>query len=133
MGAGFAATGIDHVVLAVTDVEASAEFYRRVLGMEAEAREGGWTLSFGPNMISLRPILNMPEIAASTTVGSGNFCVLTDAPMPVVLDHLAHCGVETVLGPVPRSGAAGMLLSVYVRDPDGNLVEVANAIEERET
>jgi catechol 2,3-dioxygenase-like lactoylglutathione lyase family enzyme len=121
--------GLDHIVLAVDDVRRACRFYERVLGMESrEERPGKWSLHFGSHKISLQDAKAAPEIARQTVPGSGNFCLLTDTPMAEVIAHLTHEGVEIVAGPGERAGATGPILSVYVKDPDGNLVEISNRL-----
>lgn len=121
--------GFDHIVLTVRDVAAARGFYERVLGMEArEERPGKWSLHFGPHKISLQDAGAMAAIASATVPGSGNFCLLTDVPMADVVSHLKAEGVTVIEGPDQRSGARGPILSVYFRDPDGNLVEVSNQL-----
>jgi len=61
--------------------------------------------------------------------GSADLCLLTDIPIRQVIDHLKACDVPIIEGPVERTGAGGPILSVYLRDPDGNLLEIANAID----
>jgi catechol 2,3-dioxygenase-like lactoylglutathione lyase family enzyme len=120
---------LDHIVLCVADVLVTRRFYERVLGMDArEERPGKWSLHFGPNKISLQDARTPPELAPGTVPGSGNFCVLTDVPMQEVVAHLAREGVAIIDGPGERIGAADRILSVYFRDPDGNLVEVSNQL-----
>jgi len=120
---------LDHLVLCVNDVAVTRQFYARVLGMEArEERPGKWSLHFGANKISLQDARSSPTIARSTVPGSGNFCVLTDTPIDAVVAHLKREGIEIVAGPGERAGATGPLLSVYFKDPDGNLVEVSNQL-----
>lgn len=119
---------LDHIVLCVRDVAATVRFYERVLGMEPrQERPGKWSLHFGDNKISLQDAVASPSIARDTVPGSGNFCLLTDVPMADILAHLRQQGVEVVDGPGERAGATGPILSVYFRDPDGNLVEVSNS------
>ena len=119
----------DHIVLTVRDVAAARAFYERVLGMESrEERPGKWSLHFGQQKISLQDAEAMAALASATTPGSGNFCLLTDVPMADVVTHLRREGVAIVEGPDQRSGACGAILSVYFRDPDGNLVEVSNQL-----
>jgi catechol 2,3-dioxygenase-like lactoylglutathione lyase family enzyme len=126
---GVKVSGFDHIVLAVSDVVRTCRFYARVLGMEPrEERPGKWSLHFGANKISLQDAASMPDIARGTVPGSGNFCVLTGAPMEEVVGRLADEGVEVLDGPGKRTGAAGPILSVYFKDPDGNLVEVSNKL-----
>ncbi len=118
---------IDHFVLTVRDIEATCDFYSRVLGMEIEEFEGRRALEFGRQKINLHEAGNEFEPKAEEpTPGSGDFCLITDVPLERVVEHLASCGVELVEGPVARTGAVGRIESVYFRDPDGNLVEVSN-------
>ncbi|WP_299083311.1 VOC family protein [uncultured Ruegeria sp.] len=119
--------GFDHIVLCVHDVDATLEFYERVLGMAVlEERPGKWSLHFGSNKISVQDATDLPRLVEKTVPGSGNFCVLTDYPMEDVVAQLQSHGVAIVEGPAEKSGAVGKLVSVYFRDPDGNLVEVSN-------
>ena len=121
---------IDHFVLTCADVDATIAFYTRVLGMTAETFAGGRrALSFGSQKINLHQKgAEFTPRARVATAGSGDFCLLSDVPIPEVVDHLAAQGVEIIEGPCAKTGAAGPLLSVYFRDPDGNLVEVSNLV-----
>lgn len=120
---------LDHIVLVVDDVQRTCRFYERVLGMEPrEERPGKWSLHFGSHKISLQDAGAAPGIARQTVPGSGNFCLLTETRMAAVTAHLAREGVEIVAGPGERAGATGLILSVYFKDPDGNLVEVSNRL-----
>ena len=120
---------IDHIVLCVKDVAASRRFYERVLNMEPrEERPGKWSLHFGSSKISLQDAVRAPTIARDTVPGSGNFCLLTDTPIEVVIMHLERQGIEIVDGPGERAGAMGDILSIYFKDPDGNLVEISNQL-----
>ena len=122
-------TGFDHIVLCVENPGATVRFYRRVLGVEArEEAKGKWSLFFGTQKISLQNAANPPTLATGTTPGSGNFCLLTDTPMPEVVEHLRSERVEITVGPAERSGATGPIMSVYFRDPDGNLVEISRRL-----
>ena len=124
---GMRVHALDHIVLAVRDVAHTCVFYKRVLGMEPkQERSGKWSLHFGANKISLQDAQALPSIARDTIPGSGNFCLLTDTPIDEVVAHLKREGVAIVDGPSERAGATGTLLSVYFKDPDGNLVEVSN-------
>jgi catechol 2,3-dioxygenase-like lactoylglutathione lyase family enzyme len=119
----------DHLVLCVSDVATTRRFYERVLGMSSlEERPGKWSLHFGANKISLQDAHSSPDLARNTVPGSGNFCVLTDVPLHEVVVHLRREGVVIIEGPGERAGATGPILSVYFKDPDGNLVEVSNRI-----
>ncbi len=123
-------TGIDHLVLCVANVDRTLAFYRDALGMQPrEERPGKWSLHFGRNKISLQDARFAPDIARATVPGSGNFCVVTNEPVEAIASALGQLGVDVFLGPVERDGAVGKLLSVYFRDPDGNLVELSNRLE----
>lgn len=119
---------IDHIVLTVGNVEATCAFYARVLGMEvvtfgADRR----ALAFGSQKINLHQVgAELEPRAPNAMPGTGDVCLITATPMPQVLAHLSACGVNVLQGPVPRTGARGPIMSVYFRDPDGNLVEVSN-------
>jgi len=120
---------LDHIVLCVNDVAATRRFYERLLNMEArEERPGKCSLHFGANKISLQDAGTSPGTARATVPGSGNFCLLTDTPLDAVILHLRQQGIEIVDGPGERAGATGKILSVYFKDPDGNLVEVSNLL-----
>jgi catechol 2,3-dioxygenase-like lactoylglutathione lyase family enzyme len=123
--------GIDHFVLTVRDVEATCDFYSRVLGMEVEEFEGGRrALKFGQQKINLHQTgAEFEPKAGKPTPGSGDFCLITGVPLERVVEHVRSCGVEIIEGPVLRTGATGRLESVYFRDPDGNLVEVSNYVD----
>ena len=125
-------TGIDHFVLTVEDVEATCAFYAEVLGAEAVSFGDGRTaLRFGDQKVNLhRAGEEFEPRAARPTPGAGDFCVTTDADIETVVGDLREAGVEIVEGPVERTGAVGRTTSVYVRDPDENLVEIASYHEE---
>lgn len=125
---GVRVSSIDHFVLTVRDVEATCDFYSRVLGMEVEVFEDGRrALKFGRQKINLHQSgKEFEPKAEKPTPGSGDFCLITDVPLGRVADHVRSCGVEILEGPVARTGATGRIESVYFRDPDGNLVEVSN-------
>jgi catechol 2,3-dioxygenase-like lactoylglutathione lyase family enzyme len=119
---------IDHVVLTVADLAATIGFYERVLGMRHVVSGERHALHFGDSKINLHPEVNdLPaELkAAVPTLGSGDLCLVADGPIEAIVDHLRACGVEIIDGPVARAGALGAMSSVYVRDPDANLVEVS--------
>ena len=118
---------LDHLVLTVADVEATVDFYTRVLGMRAETFDGGRrALSIGRQKINLHQRgREFTPRAAHATAGSGDFCLITETPLADVQAELAAAGVEVEIGPVPKVGALGPMQSVYVRDPDRNLVEIA--------
>lgn len=125
--AGFAIDRLDHLVLTVRDVEATCRFYERVLGMERVTFSGRVALAFGGQKINLHQAgREFEPKAARPVAGSGDFCLITKTPLEEVMRHLAAWCVPVEEGPVPRTGATGPIRSVYFRDPDGNLVEVAN-------
>jgi catechol 2,3-dioxygenase-like lactoylglutathione lyase family enzyme len=84
-------------------------------------------LQFGSQKINLQQQDNKIEPhAAQPTPGSADLCLVTDISLGKVIDHVQSCGVAIIAGPVPRAGATGNLLSIYIRDPDGNLIEISN-------
>lgn len=121
---------LDHLVLTVADIDATVAFYTRVLGMEAVEFGGGRrALAFGPNKINLHEAgREFEPKAVRPTPGSADLCLITLDPIEQVRRELAEAGVVVEVGPVERTGARGPLLSVYLRDPDGNLVEISNEV-----
>jgi catechol 2,3-dioxygenase-like lactoylglutathione lyase family enzyme len=125
----------DHIVLTVSDLEEASHFYQRVLGFEREFFQGPegqprHALCFGNQKINLQDRATAtPTKAKTPTIGSADFCVIAAIPLDHVLAHLRAEHVPVVAGPVARRGALGPLRSVYFRDPDGNLVEVAEYVE----
>jgi catechol 2,3-dioxygenase-like lactoylglutathione lyase family enzyme len=119
---------LDHLVLTVRDIDASIAFYVDVLGMKAVSFGAGRrALAFGLQKINLHPAAApLKPHAATPMPGSADLCLLTSTPIPDVVMHLGRLGVSIEEGPVPRTGATGPILSVYFRDPDGNLIEVSN-------
>jgi catechol 2,3-dioxygenase-like lactoylglutathione lyase family enzyme len=119
---------LDHLVLTVADIVRTCEFYTRVLGMEVTTFGDGRTaLKFGRQKINLHPADRIPGLVADRpTPGSGDLCFITTLPLAYVTAHLAQCGVPIVAGPGPRAGAIGTIHSVYIRDPDQNLIEISN-------
>jgi catechol 2,3-dioxygenase-like lactoylglutathione lyase family enzyme len=122
---------IDHFVLTVRDMEATCDFYSRVLGIEVEEFEGGrQALRFGRQKINLHQAgAEFDPKAGNPTPGSGDFCLVTEVLLQSVVGHLESCGVEIIEGPIARTGATSRLESVYFRDADGNLVEVSNYLD----
>ncbi len=120
--------GIDHLVLTVRDLRATCDFYSRVLGMRVVTFGGDRkALQFGRQKINLHEHgKEFEPKALAPTPGSGDLCFITQTPLPQVVGHLRSCGVQIIEGPVRRTGAVGPIESIYVRDPDGNLIEVSN-------
>jgi catechol 2,3-dioxygenase-like lactoylglutathione lyase family enzyme len=118
---------IDHFVLTVRSLEATLSFYERVLGFARETAPGRpASLKFGRQKINVHEATRTFEPkAAHPTPGGGDFCLITLRPIAEMMAHLASCGVALELGPIPRAGALGAMTSLYFRDPDANLVEVA--------
>jgi catechol 2,3-dioxygenase-like lactoylglutathione lyase family enzyme len=120
----------DHLVLTVKDIQNSCDFYTQVLGMQlVEFAEGRKALKFGAQKINLHQYQQEFEPkAARPTPGSADLCFLTDIPLSEVAAHLKQHQVEIIQGPVERTGAEGGILSIYLRDPDDNLLEIANRL-----
>ncbi len=133
---------IDHIVLTVADIDRSCEFYSSVLGMEVSrfgaSNAGGMdqdtvvqrtALSFGQQKINLHEYGNeFNPHAGQPLPGSADLCFITQTPLSDVMAHLQKLGVPVQIGPVARTGALGPLESVYIRDPDENLLEISNYI-----
>ena len=126
---------IDHIVINVSNVARSAEWYARILGMEirmfdpGEGKSKRTSLVFGSQKINVRPKdadkvewFTGDEVAA----GSDDLCFLTTSTPEEVVAHLKANGVKIEEGPGKRQGARGTLLSVYCRDPDGSLIEISS-------
>ena len=121
-------TAIDHVVLTVSDIDRTIAFYERALGMRAVTfGEGRHALVFGDQKLNLHQAgREFKPNARVATPGAIDICLRTDVALDDVIAHLRSEGIVIELGPVPKTGARGPLRSVYFRDPDGNLIEVAN-------
>jgi len=126
---------VDHLVLTCRDVAATIRFYTEVLGMREVTFGGGRkALAFGRQKINLHPVGQNADgssgeavaaVAARPTPGSADLCLIVAEPVQAIVAHLAACGVPVEQGPIARTGALGPIESVYVRDPDGNLIELA--------
>lgn len=119
---------LDHLVLTVRDLQATCEFYVRVLGMRVVTfGDNRKALQFGNQKINLHQQGNefIPK-AQNPTTGSADLCLITHLPLEQVIIHLQTCGVEIEAGILSRTGAIGPIRSVYIRDPDGNLLELSN-------
>ena len=126
---------LDHLVINVTDVQRSANWYAIILGMEVRVFDPGpgktprTSLVFGNQKINVRP-RDADKVewftADHQTAGSDDLCFLTASTPEQVVAHLEANGVRIEEGPVTRQGARGMLRSVYCRDPDGSLIEISS-------
>jgi catechol 2,3-dioxygenase-like lactoylglutathione lyase family enzyme len=126
---------LDHLVINVTDVARSAEWYRRILDMEIRVFDPGegkairTSLVFGNQKINVRP-RDADKVewftADHETAGSDDLCFLTAASPEAVVAHLKAFGIAIEEGPVAKQGAHGTLRSVYCRDPDGSLIEISS-------
>jgi len=119
---------LDHLVLTVKNIETTSSFYAKALGMEVVTfGNGRKALSFGSQKINLHEHGNeFDPKAGQPAPGSADLCFITSMPLSEVIKHLSSCGVTVIEGPVQRTGATGPILSIYIRDPDMNLIEVSN-------
>ncbi len=132
---GLVIDSVDHLVLNVVDVEVAAAWYQRVLGMHREdftpagSSSARTSVKFGSQKMNLRPATASVEAwftGRNVAPGSADLCFLTTSDPSVVVAHLHALDIPIELGPVERTGARGTLRSVYCRDPDGNLIEIAS-------
>lgn len=121
---------LDHLVLTVASIERSCAFYQRVMGFEVVTFLGGRkALQFGQQKINLHEVgKEFDPKALRPTAGSGDLCFIASTPLDEVIKELQAANVEIEIGPVDRTGAIGQIRSVYLRDPDQNLIEISNYI-----
>ena len=119
---------IDHLVLTVQDIQATCEFYSTVLGMRVVSfGEDRKALQFGQQKLNLHQAgQEFEPKALRPTPGAIDLCLITQTPLTDVIQHFQQCGVTLELGIVQRTGANGPIDSIYIRDPDGNLLEIAH-------
>ncbi len=121
---------IDHIVLTVADLQRTLDFYVRVLGIwEVDFSNGRKALVFGSQKINLH--VKGEEIlpnALNANVGTADICLLADTPLERILEELEAAGIAIERGIVPQTGALGAINSIYVRDPDGNLIEISRYV-----
>jgi catechol 2,3-dioxygenase-like lactoylglutathione lyase family enzyme len=119
---------LDHLVLTVANLDTTIDFYTRVLGMSVVTfGQNRKALVYGSQKINLHELgKEFEPKARQVQAGSADLCFIAAIPLPQVIEHLQVQQVEILEGPVERTGAVGKILSVYIRDPDGNLLEIAN-------
>ena len=126
---------LDHLVLTTANETACVDFYTRVMGMSLEIFIGGMpaverkAFKFGNQKINLHikgkefePKANLP------TPGALDLCFISSQPLSTVISKVQECGWPIIEGPVKRTGAVFPILSVYLRDPDGNLIEISEVM-----
>lgn len=118
---------LDHLVLTVADIPTTTRFYEQVLGMKAVSFGGGRiALEFGKQKINLHQRGHEFEPKAKNVkVGSADLCFIIDTKLADAMEHVENQGVTIIEGPVRRTGAQGAITSFYLRDPDGNLIEIS--------
>lgn len=121
---------LDHLVLTVADIENTCNFYQTVLGFEVITFKGDRkALKFGHQKINLHQLGNEFEPKAlHPTSGSADLCFISDTPISEVVGYLNQLNIQIEEGPVERTGAMHPILSVYIRDPDQNLIEISNIL-----
>ncbi len=128
----FTVDRLDHLVLTCNDVDISASWFQRVLGMEREefGPKNRTALRFGGQKINLDPADGDRTAAAAAVPGSHNLCFTTAIRPQDIVAHLESCGVAVTEGPAAKIGALGPMTSVYCRDPDGNLIEISSYLRD---
>lgn len=121
---------LDHLVLTVSNIESTCHFYQTVLGFEVITfKDDRKALKFGNQKINLHQQGNEFEPKAlQPTPGSADLCFISDTPISEVVAHLKQLNIQIEEGPIERTGAMHPILSVYIRDPDQNLIEISNNI-----
>ncbi|PKF49802.1 VOC family protein [Enterovibrio nigricans] len=121
---------LDHLVLTVNDIETSLSFYQRVMNMDVVSfGDGRKALQFGSQKINLHQRgREFKPNAQHAQTGSADLCFISETPLNDIEAHLVRQHVDIEEGPVQRTGAVGNIISLYFRDPDGNLIEVANYV-----
>lgn len=124
-------SSLDHLVLTVADLTATLVFYQ-ALGMRVErftpsGQGERLALVFGSQKINLhqKGAEFLPN-ARNADCGTADLCFLSDTALSDWIAHLVAAGIKVIQGPVPRTGANGPIMSIYLRDPDGNLIEISN-------
>lgn len=123
---------IDHIVLTVKDIPNTINFYTKVMGMEKIVfGDNRVALEFGQHKINLHQLGHEFEPkAGNVQCGSADLCFIIDTPIAKATETLKALGINIIEGPVNRTGAKGPIVSLYFRDPDENLIEISNYIEQ---
>ncbi|ELC2471124.1 VOC family protein [Salmonella enterica] len=121
---------IDHLVLTVSDISTTMRFYEEVLGFSAVTfKQNRKALIFGAQKINLhQQEMEFEPKASRPTPGSADLCFITSTPINDVVSEILQAGISIVEGPVERTGATGEIMSIYIRDPDGNLIEISQYV-----
>ncbi|EDN5778693.1 VOC family protein [Salmonella enterica subsp. enterica] len=121
---------IDHLVLTVSDISTTIRFYEEVLGFSAVTfKQNRKALIFGAQKINLhQQEMEFEPKASKPTPGSADLCFITSTPINDVVSEILQAGISIVEGPVERTGATGEIMSIYIRDPDGNLIEISQYV-----
>ncbi|EIM9801539.1 VOC family protein [Salmonella enterica] len=121
---------IDHLVLTVSDISTTIRFYEEVLGFSAVTfKQNRKALIFGAQKINLhQQEMEFEPKASRPTPGSADLCFITSTPINGVVSEILQAGIPIVEGPVERTGATGEIMSIYIRDPDGNLIEISQYV-----
>ena len=119
---------LDHLVLTVADIETTCQFYQSALNFEVITfGENRKALRFGTQKINLHEAgKEFEPKALRPTVGSADLCFVAETPIDEVIAHLQNRNINIIEGPIQRTGATGKILSIYLRDPDQNLIEISN-------
>ncbi|EHD8129333.1 VOC family protein [Salmonella enterica] len=121
---------IDHLVLTVSDISTTIRFYEEVLGFSAVTfKQNRKALIFGAQKINLhQQEMEFEPKASRPTPGSADLCFITSTLINDVVSEILQAGIPIVEGPVERTGATGEIMSIYIRDPDGNLIEISQYV-----
>ncbi|AVM16474.1 VOC family protein [Salmonella enterica subsp. enterica serovar Infantis] len=121
---------IDHLVLTVSDISTTIRFYEEVLGFSAVTfKQNRKALIFGAQKINLhQQEMEFEPKASRPTPGSADLCFITSTPINDVVSEILQAGISIIEGPVERTGATGEIMSIYIRDPDGNLIEISQYV-----
>lgn len=121
---------LDHLVLTVKNIQSAIDFYQNSLGLQVVsfgANDERKALCFGQTKINLHLAgKEFEPKALNPTPGSSDLCLISETPLDSIIEHLNFHNIPIEEGPIQRTGAMGPILSIYFRDPDGNLIEVAN-------